>query len=524
MPIESLTILLILIGLIAAITWLGHQVRVLDPVLLTIAGIALGFIPIFPTIRLDPQLVLLFVLPPLVYSAAVELPWEDFRGNRRPISLFAIGLVLATGAAVAAVAHALVPNLDWGEAFALGAAVAPTDTVASIAVSDQLGLPRRLLAITQGEGLVNDAVALTLLRVATAAILVHQFSIGSALGRFAGIVVGEPLYGLLIGWLAVTIRRRIADARVEVAVTLLTPFIAFLIPESLGGSGVLATVTAGMYVSLWAPELVSSEARLSLAGTWEFLVFLLEGALFLLTGLQFRSVIDGAPGLKGFHTLFVAGAVTAAVILLRIVWTWPALWLTYRFPGKGNQPRLPNRQKIFLAWCGMRGGISLAAALSLSTEIPSRNLIVFITACVIAGTLILQGGSLPALLRRLGLDRDARLERGEAQDVEREARIKAVISALEELGSRGTEAAPIRDEYEYRLRMLRRHENEEQDIGPAGYHKDLLAIRLDALAAERAKIFGMNREGRLPEHVMLRIARDIDLREVRLRQLVSATD
>lgn len=524
MPIESLTILLVVIALVAAVTSLGRRTHILEPVLLTIAGIALGFIKAFPALRLDPKVVLLFVLPPLVYQAAVELPWEDFRGNLRPISLFAIGLVIATCGTVAAVAHLVIPKLGWAEAFALGAAVAPTDTVASVAVSDRLGLPRRLLAITQGEGLVNDAVALTLLRVAIAAILAHEFSAARAVGRFAGIVVGEPAYGALIGWLAVTIRRHTADARVEVAISLLTPFLAFLIPESLGGSGVLATVAAGMYVSIRGPELVSSETRLSLAGIWDVLVFLLEGALFLLTGLQFRSIINGGPGLAGLQTLAAAGVVTGAVIALRFAWTWPALGFAYRFPTRSKQPPLPNRQKAFLAWSGVRGGISLAAALSVPAAVPERHLLVLITASVVAGTLIFQGGSLPYMVRRLGLDEDARRERGAAQDLERLARMEAVASALESLSQRGMEAAPVRDEYEHRLSMLRRHEKQEQDVGPSGHHKNLLAIRMDALAVERGAILTMNREGRLPEHVMLGIERDIDLREVRLRQLISAAD
>ncbi|HEX7360998.1 MAG TPA: Na+/H+ antiporter [Bryobacteraceae bacterium] len=524
MPIESITVLLVLIGLVAAVTWLARRMHILEPVLLTIAGIVLSFITVFPTIRLDPKIVLLFVLPPLVYQAAVELPWEDFRGNVRPISLFAVGLVLVTSALVAVIAYFMVPSVTWPEALALGAAVAPTDTVASIAVSDRLGLPRRLLALTQGEGLVNDAVALTLLRVAAVAILAHQFSASAAFVRFAAIVVGEPLYGAAIGWLAANIRRKVSDARVEFAVSLLTPFLAFLIPEALGGSGVIAAASAGMYVSLQAPELVSSETRLSLAGTWGTLIFLLEGALFLLTGMQFRSIVHGTPGLRGFHTLATAGAVTAAVIILRVIWTWPAIWLTYRFPGTRKQPKLPNRQVTFLAWCGMRGGISLAAALSLSTEVPDRNLILFITACVIVGTLILQGGSLPFLLRKLELDKDARLERGEARDLEHVARMEAVAGALESLGHRGTEAVPIREEYEHRLSMLQRDETEMQDVGPAGYRKDLLRIRIDALAVERGKILTMHREGRLPERVMRRIEHDLDLREVRLRQLASARD
>jgi CPA1 family monovalent cation:H+ antiporter len=524
MVIESLTVILILIGLTAGFTVLGQRLTIPDPVFLAIVGIGLSFIRVFPPIKLDPQLVLLVMLPPLVYSAAVELPWEDFRGNARPISLFAVGLVVVTTAIVAVVAHAIVPNLGWPEAFALGAIVSPTDTVASTAVSNSLGLPRRLVAITQGEGLVNDAVALTLFKLATAAILVHEFSPARALTRFIAIVIGEPIYGTALGWLTTKIRQRIADARVEVAVSLLTPFVAFLVPESLGGSGVLATLSAGMYISIRAPELVSSETRLSLAGNWDVLIFLLEGSLFLLTGLQFRSVIQGAPHFQRVNTLLAAGAVTGAVVLLRFVWTWPITWLTYHLSGKANEASLPNRQVAYLAWCGMRGGISLAAALSLAVQVPARNLIIFITACVIAATLILQGGPLPFLVRVLRLEEDAREEQGEAQGLERQARMEAIEEAIGTLEHSGDKADRVRDEYKHRLDMLRRHSNEETDVGPAGYRKGQLQIRLDALAAERQAVVKMHRQGRLPEHVLHRIERDLDLREVRLQQLRSATD
>lgn len=522
MVVESLTVILILAALTAGFTMLGRCVIVPQPVLLALIGIALSFVRVFPTIQLDPEVVLLVMLPPLVYSAAVEMPWEDFRSNARSISLFALGLVALTSACVAVVAHIMVRGLSWPEALALGAIVSPTDPVASTAVSDRLGLPRRLVSITKGEGLVNDAIALTLLKIATAAILAHSFSIAGGLMRFGAIVIGETAYGTAVGWVTSKLRKRISDGRVDVTVSLLTPFLAYLVPQSLGGSGVLATVAAGMYVGIQTPELVSSETRLDLASVWDVLTFILEGSLFLLTGLQFRSVIDGTLKFTGASVLLYGLAITATVIVLRFLWTLAVTGLGSRFwPGK-NEPSFPKRHLIYLGWCGMRGGISLAAALSLAIAIPSRGLIIFITACVIAGTLILQGGPLPFLLRALKLDEDAKDEREASKGLERKARIESIDAALKDLEECGEEAASIRDEYRRRLELLRRGSNEEADIGPAGYARNRVHIRLEALRAERGKILSLRREGKLPEYVSHRIERDLDLREVRLQQLFPA--
>lgn len=521
---EIFIVLLCLLALTALCSAIAEKLVVPEPVVMAAVGIGLSFIPNFPVITLNPRVVLLGFLPPLVYIAATRLPWEEFRSNLRPILSLALGLVAATSAVVAAVAHFIIPGLGWAEAFALGAIVSPTDPVASTAISERLGVPRRLTAITEGEGLVNDAIALTLLHVATTAIATHSFSPGHALLRLLAIVIGEISYGLAVGWAAAQLRRRILDARIEITVSVLTPFLAYLLPESLGGSGVLATVAAGMYIGMRNPELVPSATRLNLAGVWDMIAYLLNGILFLLTGLQFQSIISGASHLAGSRVLGYGALITAVVIVLRFAWSWPASWIQHHLPiGKRSDPPSP-RHLTFLAWCGMRGGISLAAALSLVASTPNRNTILLVTAFVIAGTLILQGAPLPFLLRKLRLDEDARRETHESTHQERKARMAGVKAALEKLGKAGREGEGLRGEYQHRLHLLQCGEDPESGIGPTGYRQEQIQLHLDAVAAERQAVLTLYRQGKLPEHVLHRVERDLDLTEVRLGQFLSKSD
>lgn len=521
---EILIVLLSLLALTALCSAIAEKLILPEPVVMALVGIGLSFVPNFPVVRLNPKLVLLGFLPPLVYIAATRLPWEEFRANLRPILSLAIGLVIATSGAVAAVVHAAIPGFGWAEAFALGAIVSPTDPVASTAVSERLGVPRRLTAITEGEGLVNDAIALTLLHVATTAISTNAFSIGHALLRLLAIVVGEISYGLAVGWVAAQLRRRILDARVEITVSVLTPFLAYLVPESLGGSGVLATVAAGMYIGIRNPELVPSATRLNLAGFWDMIAYFLNGSLFLLTGLQFQSIVSGASSFGPARILGYGALITAVVIVLRFAWSWPASWIDHHLPDRRPSAALSNRHLTFLSWCGMRGGISLAAALSLVASTPNRNLILLITAFVIAGTLILQGGPLPLLLRKLKLDVDARHETHESTHQERKARMAGIKAALDKLGKTGREGERLRSEYQHRLRLLQCGEDPESGIGPTGYRQEHIKLHLDAIAAERQAILAMYRQGKLPEHVLHRVERDLDLVEVRLGQFLSKSD
>ncbi len=516
----GVVIALLLVATVVASTAVARRLAPPAPVFITVIGIALGFTPGFPAVHLNPELVLFTVLPPLIYAAAVQLPWEEFRSNLWPISFFAIGLVAFTAAGVAAAAHALIPGLNWAEAFALGAVVSPTDAVAGTAVTERLGAPRRLVAIIEGEGLVNDAIALTMLRLATAAMLAGSFPVAAGFGRFAAIVAGEPVWGVFVGWVAAALRKRTGDARIEITISLMTPFAAYLLPEALGGSGVLATVAAGMYIGIRTPEMVPSGIRLRLTSVWEIVVYLLNGLLFLLTGIELSYVVTGFHREPGTRLLLHGLAITAIAILLRFAWTWPATWATNRMTGERVDGRMPNRQLVFLAFCGMRGGISLAAALTIPESVPGSPLIVFLAACVIAGTLVLEGSPLPWLLRRLGIDEDARREANRSNEAERKARSAAIRSALQALDQYGEKASTLRNRYRHQLALLARG-GEEGETAPEDRRRELVQMNLEALAAERRTVIELHRSGGIPEYVLHRIERDLDLNEVRLRNLIS---
>ena len=282
---DTLEVLLLLLAVLAAIAVAARRLNTAPSILLVIAGVALALIPGLPRVELAPELVLLGILPPLIYSAGVAMSWREFRFNLRPITLLAFGCVVFTTCAVAAAAHFLL-GLPWGVGFVLGAIVAPPDVVAPLAIARRLGLPRRLLVVLEGEGLANDATALVLYRFAVAAVATGVFSLPQAAGTFALVVVGEIAFGIGVGWLSLRLRRWARDPRVEITLSLITPYVAFWVPEHLGGSGVLATVAAGLYVSWNGPLLISSATRLQGIFFWGLFVYLVEGLVFLLTGLQ----------------------------------------------------------------------------------------------------------------------------------------------------------------------------------------------------------------------------------------------
>src|SRR5262245_43834524 len=286
---ETIQTLLLMLGLLAAVEVAAKRLNVAPSILLVVAGIAIAFVPGLPRIELAPEVVLLVILPPLIYSAGVAMSWRDFRFNLRPITLLAFGCVVFTTCAIAAAAH-YVLKFDWAVGFVLGAIIAPPDVVAPLAVARRLALPRRLLVVLEGEGLANDATALILYRFAVLAAVTGTFSIHEAAGTFALIVVGEILFGIAVGWLSLRLRQWSQEPRVEITLSLMTPYVAFWIPEHVGGSGVLATVACGLYVSWIGPRLISSATRLQGIFFWNLLVYLIEGLVFLLTGLEVRAL------------------------------------------------------------------------------------------------------------------------------------------------------------------------------------------------------------------------------------------
>src|ERR1700692_2964043 len=354
-------------------------------ILLVTAGIALALLPGLPRIELAPELVLLGILPPLIYSAGVAMSWREFRFNLRPIALFAFGCVVFTTCAVAAVAHWLI-GMPLAVGFVLGAIVSPPDAVAPLAIVRRLGVPRRLVVVLEGEGLANDATALILYRFAVVAVSTGLFSFKVAAGEFACIVVAEIAYGIAVGWLSLRLRRWAGDPRVEITLSLLTPYLAFLVPEQLGGSGVLATVATGLFVSWNGPLLIPAATRLQGIFFWDLLVYFLEGFVFLVTGMQTRTLLDRMDA-SLLHGLASTILVTVVVIIVtRFIWVFPAAYLPrWLSPSLARRDPTPPWQSIFfLGFVGVRGVVSLAAALAIplttaaGAPFPDRDLILFI--------------------------------------------------------------------------------------------------------------------------------------------------
>ena len=400
-------LLLALMVAVAGLSVLARLVRVPYPILLVLGGLVLGFLPGMPDVSLPPELVLVVFLPPLLYWAGFFSSPRDLRADARSISLAAVGLVLATTVAVAVAANAAVDGLGWAAAFALGAIVSPTDPLAATAIGRRLGVPRRLLTVLEGESLVNDATALVAYRLAVAAAVSGSFVIWQAGLRFLAGATGGVLVGLLVGWLIAEVRARLDDPVVEIVISVVTGYVAYLPAELLGVSGVLAAVTAGLYVGWRAPELASPSTRLLGFSFWEVLVYLANAVLFILVGLQLQPILAELDG-TAVAVLVAQGALVSAVVIgARLGWVFSVPYLIRAIDRRPSQVmrRAGARERLVVGWSGMRGAVSLAAALALPLDFPMRDLILFLTFSVILATLVLQGLTLPALIRRLGVQR-----------------------------------------------------------------------------------------------------------------------
>ena len=455
-------IFLILLAVLAGTALLARRINVAPAILLMLTGIALAFVPGMPAVELPPELVLLVVLPPLIYSASVAMSWREFKSNLRPIILLSVGCVIFTAFTVAAATHYLI-GLPWSVGFLLGAIVAPPDVVAPLAIARKLGMPRRILVVLEGEGLANDATALILYRFAVAAISTGLFSLPKATGTFAVIVVSELLFGAAIGWLSLRARHRARDPQVEITLSLITPYLAFWIPEHLGGSGVIATVACGLYISWNGPLLISSATRLQGIFFWDLVIFLVEGLLFLLTGFQMRLLFEKSKAFPLQEILFTTALVAVIIIVARFAWVYPATYLP-RLISKQIRERdpAPSWQTTFVvAFTGVRGAVSLAAALALPLALPSgegfphRDMILFVAFGVIFITLVGLGSGLPVVVRWLGVTKDGRKEHVAEHEAEIAARREALDAALKSLDAI-TDDRELSDEV---VKLLRaRHE------------------------------------------------------------------
>lgn len=521
----QIQIVVVLFVVVAAVAVLAARLKTPPAILLVVTGVILALIPGLPTIELAPELVLLIVLPPVIYSSAFQMSWLEFRFNLRPITLLAVGSVLFTAGAVAAAAHWLL-HMSWAVGFVLGAIVAPPDAVAPLSIARRLRIPRRILVVLEGEGLANDATALILYRFAVVAVSVNAFSPANAVGTFAAIVVGEIIWGLAVGWVTLRLRRWVNEPRVEIILALLTPFLAYWPPQHLGGSGVLATVAVGLYTSWNGLRLISSATRLQGIFFWDFFIYLIEGMLFLITGLQARTLFGRIGEFSPSELLLGAAVISAVVIIARFVWIFPGTyiprWVSPRL--RRRDPSPPWQWVFALSFTGVRGIVSLAAALAIplttasGQPFPDRDLIQLLTFSVILVTLVGLGLLLPSVIRALGLaqagDREHRADRAEEHAARRHA-IKAVIDRLEQLKAERDLSdemiEPLRTRHRERLRHVGRASGEsDADKNYSDLHDE---IELTLIAAEREHINDLFRDGKLKDEARRRIERELDLRE-----------
>ena len=517
---------LVIFGLLAGIVafaFLAHLVHVPYPITLVLGGTAIGFIPGIPSVELDPELVLLIFLPPLLYGAAFFTSLRDLRRNARPIALLAIGLVLGTMAAVALIAHYVI-GLDWDVAFVLGAIVSPTDAVAPAEIMRRVGAPRRLVAVVEGENLTNDWTALILYRVAVAAVVSGSFSLLDASVEFVLSGVGGLAIGLAAGWVIRQIRRRLDDPPTEITISLLSGYAAYLPAEELGFSGVIAAVTVGVYMGWYTPELTTPLTRIQSMSVWEILTFLLNAVLFLLVGMQLPNIIDDLSGESAGQLLLWGALVSATVIVVRMGWGFTVTYLLRVIDRRAAQRarRVGPRERIVVGWAGMRGAVALAAALAVplrtdsGAPFPERDLIIFLAFVVILVTLVGQGLTLGPLINRLGVVDDGEEEREEIA-----ARIRlaqAALARLEELEG----ADWVRDETLGRVRALydyRRRRFEARTDGDERYEERTDAYRrlmYELFEAQREELVGMRNALDISDEVRRRIERELDLEESRI--------
>ena len=509
-----------LLGAVAAMLAAAPALRIPYPILLVLGGLALGVIPGMPNIDLEPELIFFGVLPPLLYGAAFFTSLRDLRANVRPIGLLAVGLVVMTTVGVAVVAHAFVDGLTWPSAFVLGAIVSPTDPIAATAIARRLGVPRRLVTIVEGESLVNDGTGLVLYRVAIAAVVTGSFSALYTGGLFVVSVVGGVAVGLAVGWIVRQARRRLDNPLAEITISLLTGYFAFISAELLGVSAVLAAVTAGIYLGWHTPELTTPQVRLQGVAVWEIVQYLLNALLFVLVGLQLPVVVDELGDIPGTRLLGYAALVSLTVIVLRFAWVFAVLqapkWIARRMSSW--------QAAFFLSWAGMRGALSLAAALALPLEtdagasFPGRDLILFLTFSVILVTLVGQGLTLPFVILLLGLEDDGNDAREEAK-----ARIhasEAAIARLDELEReewvREDTAGRMRGLYGFRTDRFRARFEDGDDGDLESRSQDYQRLRRQLLEAEREALLDLRRTGAISNDVWSRVARDLDLEDERL--------
>ena len=504
-----------------ALCWAARRFNFPYPIALVIGGGVLGFVPLVPQLPFDPEIILVLVLPPILYQAALLTSWRDFAVGIRTISLLAIGLVAATTLAVGAALKFLLPDIPWAAAFAFGAIVSPPDAVAATAILSRMNIPRRVVTVLEGESLVNDAAGLVLYKFAVAAVLTGSFSLLGASVQFAAMAAGGIVLGILAGGVFIVVHRHLGDVLTEVLTALLVPYVAYVFAESLHASGVLAVVAAGLVRGRHSPVIVSAQMRILARSMWNVIVFLLNVLVFVLIGMQLSG---GVARLEGYSAARLAAdgiLLSAVAIIVRFAWVYAALYLPRKLSAtlRRSEAAPPEAEFFIMGWCGMRGIVSLAAALALpnaladGTPFPYRDVIIFFTFVVIAATLVLQGLTLPALIRRLrvGVDWSLREERANARD----AMSKAALAAIDALAHRERVAPELAGrigaEFAEKNAIGDAHASVSED------HARLARrLRHAAVHAERHELIRIWRDSQISDAVLHEFEEKLDYKESNL--------
>ncbi len=520
---HSAELVLALLIAVAALVTVARRLGIAYPIFLVIGGLGLGLIPGLPRIRVDPDLIFLLVLPPLLYIAAFFTPLQSLRANVGTIASLAVGLVVATAAAVAVAAHALIPGLPWALAFALGAIVAPPDEIAAAAIAARLTVPRRIVTILEGESLLNDATALTIYSIAIAVAIGGTFSPRTMATTFALAVVGGGAIGLAVGWIIAELRTRLEDTPVEITISLLTPYAAFLPAEQVGASGVIATVVAGLYLGRRSSRMMGADARLTGRAVWETITFLLNGLVFIITGLEVPLLLRALAPSLAIHLVVIGVAVSVVLVLVRAPWIFATTLVPAVLRGRPHEPRL-FAHALVLSWAGMRGVVSLAVALALPMSLPAaglfpaREALLVVTLTVIVFTLVGQGLTLPWLIRALRLGTDAGLRGEEARA--RQALLDAATRRIEQLYPVWPGHRPLLDRLRETYAHRSEHVDRQRDAAEGdGEDRELIEhreIRRTVIDAEREALLRLRAEGAIDDDVLRALERELDFDERRM--------
>jgi monovalent cation/hydrogen antiporter len=520
--VALLELLLLLLLSAVALGWVARHFKFPYPIALVAGGAALGLVPNLPQYTFDPQLILVAVLPPILYQAALLTSWTDFKASIRPIGLLAIGLVTVTTLAVGAVLKLMVPDVPWAAAFVLGAIVSPPDAVAATAILSRLNMPRRIVTILEGESLVNDASGLVLYKFAVAAVLTGAFSLVDATVQFALVATGGIAAGIVLAFVYIAVHKRLGDPFIEVLTVLTIPYAAYLAAEAMHLSGVLAVVAAGLVRGRYAPEIVSAEMRIMARSVWNLLVFLMNSLVFILIGLQMNGVVRSLSQFPTALLVAISIAVTVVAIGVRFAWVFPVAYLPRRWVGSLREEKRPDTAELtIISWCGMRGIVSLAAALALPLTLPGgdpfpyRDLIIFLTFVVIVATLAGQGLTLTPLIRRLRVGSTWSLhdEQLRVRAAMSAAALAAIDAAVAKEGVPAQWAEGLKGEIAERIALAA---SEEEELTPR--MEAVNRLRHAVIRAERAELIRLWRENEIGDEVMHHLMELLDYEQAHLPQ------